>query len=72
MLLSHKAVKIHREFYYNDAGVQILNLAISTQARIMGLEPGMPQWPQDAYNGMYINDIARAYLTRTNDFCSRS
>ncbi len=54
--------KVHREFYYNDAGVQIQNLAISTQARINGLEPGMEGWPENAYNGMYIKDIALAYL----------
>jgi len=55
--------KVHREFYYNDAGVQIQNLAISTQARIHGLEPGMEGWPENAYNGMYIKDIANAYLS---------
>ena len=54
--------KVHREFYYNDAGVQIQNLAISTQARINGLEPGMDGWPENAYNGLYIKDIADAYL----------
>jgi arginyl-tRNA synthetase len=55
--------KVHREFYYNDAGVQIQNLAISTQARINGLEPGMEGWPENAYNGLYIKDIADAYLS---------
>ena len=31
---------VRREFYYNDAGVQINNLALSTQARAKGLQPG--------------------------------
>jgi arginyl-tRNA synthetase len=52
-----------REFYYNDAGVQIENLALSTQARARGFKPGDAQWPESAYNGDYINDVAQAYLS---------
>src|SRR5581483_5492523 len=51
-----------REFYYNDAGAQIHNLAISTQARCKGIEPGAPGWPEDGYRGDYIRDVAQAYL----------
>ncbi|KRB05096.1 arginine--tRNA ligase [Lysobacter sp. Root690] len=53
---------VTREFYYNDAGVQINNLAISTQLRARGLAPGDEGWPDNAYNGDYIGDVARAYL----------
>ena len=53
---------VKREFYYNDAGVQIENLARSTQARLRGLKPGDGDWPVDAYNGHYIQDVADAYL----------
>ncbi|MGO4779345.1 arginine--tRNA ligase, partial [Lysobacter sp. 2RAB21] len=53
---------VMREFYYNDAGVQITNLAISTQLRARGLAPGDEGWPENAYNGDYIADVARAYL----------
>ncbi|PBJ84257.1 arginine--tRNA ligase [Lysobacteraceae bacterium NML93-0399] len=53
---------VKREFYYNDAGVQIENLARSTQARAKGLKPGDADWPADAYNGDYIADVAHAYL----------
>ncbi|MBV2209651.1 MAG: arginine--tRNA ligase [Thermomonas sp.] len=53
---------VAREFYYNDAGVQINNLAISTQARAKGFKPGDAQWPADAYNGDYIGDVAASYL----------
>jgi arginyl-tRNA synthetase len=55
---------VTREFYYNDAGVQIENLARSVQARLRGLAPGDPEWPGDAYNGDYIADIAAAFRTR--------
>ena len=51
-----------REFYYNDAGVQIENLAKSTSARLHGFRPGDAQWPETAYNGDYIQDVADAYL----------
>ncbi len=49
---------VTREFYYNDAGVQIHTLAVSTQARAKGLKPGDALWPESAYNGDYIADIA--------------
>ena len=49
---------VYREFYYNDAGVQIGTLATSTQLRAKGFKPGDPQWPEQAYNGEYIADIA--------------
>jgi arginyl-tRNA synthetase len=54
--------QVTREFYYNDAGVQIATLAASTQARLKGLKPGDASWPENAYNGDYIADIAQAFL----------
>ena len=53
-----------REFYYNDAGAQIHNLALSVQARARGVEPEAHGWPEDGYRGEYIKDVARAYLAR--------
>jgi arginyl-tRNA synthetase len=63
-LLATQGDTVHREFYYNDAGVQIGNLAISTQARGRGLKPGDDGWPEAAYNGEYIADIAADFLAR--------
>ena len=60
-LLATQGIRVHREFYYNDAGVQIANLALSVQARLDGLKPGDPHWPEQAYNGEYIADIAKAF-----------
>ena len=51
-----------REYYYNDAGAQIDNLARSVQARAQGRGPGDADWPEDGYRGDYIKDIAAAYL----------
>ncbi len=56
--------QVTREFYYNDAGVQIANLARSVQARLHGLKPGDADWPADAYNGEYIADIAADFTAR--------
>ncbi len=55
---------VTREFYYNDAGVQIATLADSTQKRLQGLKPGMPGWPEAAYNGDYIQDIADDFAAK--------
>ncbi len=61
-ILNTQGKKVHREFYYNDAGVQIQTLANSVQARARGLTPQDAEWPKEAYNGDYIADIAQAYL----------
>jgi arginyl-tRNA synthetase len=55
---------VWREFYYNDAGVQIATLATSVQLRARGFKPGDPEWPEAAYNGEYIADIAADFLAR--------
>ncbi len=57
-LLASQGWAVHREFYYNDAGVQIGTLATSTHCRLQGLKPGDAGWPEAAYNGDYIGDIA--------------
>jgi arginyl-tRNA synthetase len=60
--------QVYREFYYNDAGVQINNLAISTQLRAKGFTPESPEWPKgetaNVYNGEYIADIAQDFLAK--------
>ena len=60
-LLQSQGAEVHREFYYNDAGVQIANLGLSVQRRLQGFKPGDTQWPEQAYNGEYIADIAADY-----------
>jgi arginyl-tRNA synthetase len=61
-LLAASGAEVMREFYYNDAGAQIENLARSTQARAKGMTPDDPTWPADGYRGDYITDVANAYL----------
>jgi arginyl-tRNA synthetase len=55
---------VTREFYYNDAGVQIDNLTLSVQLRCKGVTPDDAAWPESGYRGDYIADVARAYLAK--------
>lgn len=61
-LLEATGFDVTREFYYNDAGAQISNLALSVQARAKGVTPEDDAWPADGYRGDYITDVANAYL----------
>ena len=63
-LLEWQGWDVTREFYYNDAGVQIATLATSVQARLKGLKPGDASWPETAYNGDYIADVAADFAAR--------
>ena len=71
-LFDSQGWRVYREFYYNDAGVQIGTLATSTQLRAQGFKPGDACWPTDPdnplsknfYNGEYIADIAADFLAQ--------
>lgn len=63
-LLEATGWTVQREFYYNDAGQQIHNLALSVQARAMGKGPEDAEWPEDGYQGAYIQDVASAFMAR--------
>ncbi|MGH8674505.1 MAG: arginine--tRNA ligase [Burkholderiales bacterium] len=66
-LLEAQGHAVTREFYYNDAGAQIEKLALSVQARARGMRPGEAGWPAEGYNGEYVEEIARDYLSRQGD-----
>ena len=63
-LLEAQGYQVQREFYYNDAGVQIATLANSVQARALVKNPGDADWPESAYNGDYITDIAVDFVAK--------
>jgi arginyl-tRNA synthetase len=63
-LLAAQGWAVTREFYYNDAGVQIQNLALSVQARAKELAGQAVEFPEAGYRGEYIVDIAREFLDR--------
>ena len=66
-LLEWQGWKVTREFYYNDAGNQIANLALSVQARIRQAKGEAVEMPKDGYHGEYIRDIAREYVEANPD-----
>jgi arginyl-tRNA synthetase len=61
-LLEWTGWRVSREFYYNDAGVQIENLALSTQARVHELAGEPLNIPDGGYHGAYIAEIAQRYV----------
>jgi len=61
-LLEWQGWDVTREFYYNDAGNQIANLALSVQARIKQARGETVEMPKDGYLGDYIHEIAREYV----------
>jgi len=63
-LLAADGWQVEREFYYNDAGNQIENLARSVQARARGVTPEATEFPVDGYRGDYILEIAQRFLAR--------
>ncbi len=63
-LFATQGWKVTREFYYNDAGVQIATLAQSVKLRLDGVKPGDATWPDEAYKGDYIADIAADFLAK--------
>ena len=63
-LLDATGWKVTREFYYNDAGQQINNLALSVQARCKNIGPESDDWQNDWYQGDYIKDVAADYLAK--------
>jgi len=60
-LLEWQGHEVDREFYYNDAGTQIFNLARSVQARLRQRYDSAAPFPEDGYQGEYVRDIAQAY-----------
>ena len=66
-LLEWNGWRVSREFYYNDAGVQIENLGLSTQARVRELRGAALAIPDGGYHGAYIAEIAEQYVAEHPD-----
>ena len=60
-LLEWTGHRVTREYYYNDAGVQIANLALSVQARVRETVGEPLTLPEGGYHGEYIKEIAAIY-----------
>lgn len=57
-LLEWTGYEVTREYYYNDAGNQMKNLAKSVRARYMQIFENEYPFPEDGYVGDYVKDIA--------------
>ncbi|HYV97935.1 MAG TPA: arginine--tRNA ligase [Gemmatimonadaceae bacterium] len=60
-LLEWSGWSVTREFYYNDGGAQILNLALSVQAHLRNMAGDALLIPEGGYHGAYIREIAERY-----------
>ncbi len=58
-ILEHAGDDVQREFYVNDAGVQMDIFAASVSARYLELCGREVEFPEDGYRGAYITEIAR-------------
>jgi len=70
-LLEYTGWQVTREFYYNDAGVQIGNLTASVEARIKELGGGSAQIPEGGYHGDYIRELAERYVAASDGLSVR-
>ena len=66
-LLGWTGWSVHREFYYNDAGTQMENLARSVWARYQELHGRKATLPEGGYQGEYVRDLARDFSARFGD-----
>lgn len=63
-LMKTQGWNVCREFYYNDAGVQIQTLTTSVQLRAKEILGETIEFPENGYQGLYIKDIARDFLDK--------
>jgi arginyl-tRNA synthetase len=63
-LMQTQGYNASREFYYNDAGVQIDNLTLSVQARLREKAGDKTPFPENGYQGDYIREIANDYTQK--------
>lgn len=68
-LLDFAGYNVAREYYINDAGLQMELLGKSAQARYfeaLGRAEEAPM-PEDGYHGDYMSDIAKSYVEKYGD-----
>lgn len=65
-LLQAAGFDVQREFYINDAGVQVRLLGQSVYARYQQLLGNNVTFPEDGYKGDYIESISQEIAKKTN------
>jgi arginyl-tRNA synthetase len=66
-VLTHSGYDVSREFYINDAGVQMDIFAKSVAARYLELTGHTVEFGEDWYRGAYITEIAREIFDADGD-----
>jgi arginyl-tRNA synthetase len=66
-LLAAIGVDVEREYYVNDAGQQVENLALSVEARIRESHGEPLAIPEGGYHGEYLRDVAAAIVAGRPD-----
>jgi arginyl-tRNA synthetase len=66
-LMAWAGWKVHREYYYNDAGEQIMRLARSVWARYQEHLGESVVFPEDGYHGGYVREIAAQIAAEHGD-----
>ena len=70
-LLEATGWKVTREFYYNDGGGQIENLAASVDSRLRELRGETAPLPEGGYHGEYIRELAERYAATSDGLSVR-
>jgi arginyl-tRNA synthetase len=66
-LLEWTGWRVHREYYYNDAGAQIDRLAESVRARYQEHFGHVGEIPEGGYQGEYVREVAAAFAEEVGD-----
>jgi arginyl-tRNA synthetase len=66
-LLEWTGWRVHREYYYNDAGAQIDRLAESVRARYQEHFGHPGEVPEGGYQGEYVREVAAAFAQEVGD-----
>jgi arginyl-tRNA synthetase len=66
-LLEWTGWRVHREYYYNDAGAQIDRLAESVRARYHEHFGHPGEVPEGGYQGEYVREVAAAFAQGVGD-----
>lgn len=66
-LLAALGYEVSREYYVNDAGQQVWNLARSIESHYFGLFGREKPFPEDGYRGDYVADLAQRIASADRD-----
>ena len=66
-ILEWNGYQVDREYYFNNAGRQMRKLGESVRARYLNICNVDSSFPDDGYQGEYINEIAKSFQNEFSD-----